>query len=139
MRTGFKLYWTRKLHIKCLIFKCCVPTSVMIVNQMCISVSVAGNYLSVSVLLMSREYNHLQWPIKGILKIKLLNQIWDDNQTEPVEILLDEAEESMCYKRVCKSHCSNYCEKFTTKMTLCFSKCLSSLIYTSSDGDQVVV
>ena len=80
----------------------------MIVNQMCISVSVAGNYLYVSVLLMSREYNHLQWPIKGILKIKLLNQIWDDNQTEPVEILLDKVEESMCYKRVCESRCSNY-------------------------------
>ena len=87
---------------------------------MCISVSVAGNYLSVSVLLMSREYNHLQWPIKGILKIKLLNQIWDDNHAEPVEILLDKAEESMCYKRVSQSYCSNYCEKFTTKMTLCF-------------------
>ena len=72
--------------------------------KMCLSVSptsLSGNYVSVCVKLMSGEHdNHLQWPIKGILTIQLMNLLEDNNHAEPVKVLFDGAEDNSSCQRV---------------------------------------
>ena len=89
---------------------------------MCISVSSNNNYVSVWALLMSGEYdNHLRWPVKGTLKIRLLNQFYDGNHTEPVDIVFDGAEDNPYCKRVLvgdSSHFGNCFETFISHKSL---------------------
>ena len=90
--------------------------------KMCISVSSNNNYVSVWALLMSGEYdNYLRWPVKGTLKIQLLNQFYDGNHTEPVDIVLDGAEDNPCCQRVLvgdRSHFGNCFETFISHKSL---------------------
>ena len=90
--------------------------------KMCISVSSNNNYVFVWTLLMSGEYdNHLRWPVKGTLKIQLLNQCYDGNHTDPVDIAFDGAEDSPSCQRVLvgnKSHFGNYYETFINNKSL---------------------
>ena len=90
--------------------------------KMCISVSSNNYYVSVWTLLMSGEYdNHLRWPVKGTLKIQLLNQCYDGSHTEPVDIVFDGAEDSPSCQRVLvgnKSHFGNCFETFINNKSL---------------------
>ena len=90
--------------------------------KMCISVSSNNNYVSVWVLLMSGEHdNHLRWPIKGTLKIQLLNQFYDGSHTDPVDIVFDGARDNPCCQRVLvgdKSHFGNCFETFISHRNL---------------------
>ena len=85
--------------------------------KMCISVSSSNNnnYVSVRALLMSGEYdNYLQWPIKGTLKLQLLNQCYDGNHNDPVDIVFDGAEDNPCCQRVLVGNKSHYGIPFDT-------------------------
>ena len=90
--------------------------------KMCISVSSDNYYVSVWTLLMSGEYdNHLRWPVKGTLKIQLLNQCYDGSHTEPVDIVFDGAEDSPSCQRVLvgnKSHFGNCFETLINNKSL---------------------
>ena len=79
--------------------------------KMCISVSSSNNnnYTSVWALLMCGEYdNYLQWPIKGTLRLQLLNQCYDGNHTDLVDIVFDGADDNPCCKRVLVGNISHY-------------------------------
>ena len=85
--------------------------------KMCISVSSSNNnnYVSVRALLMSGEYdNYLQWPIKGTLKLQLLNQCYDGNHNDPVDIVFNGAEDNPCCQRVLVGNKSHYGIPFDT-------------------------
>ena len=92
--------------------------------KMCMSTSnnFDNNYVSVCVSLMSGEYDHyLQWPVKGTLKIQLLNQFYDGNHTDPVDIVFDGARDNSCCQRVLvgdKSHFGNCFETFISHRNL---------------------
>ena len=69
----------------------------------------SNNYVSISVKLMSGERdNHLRWPIKGTLKIQLMNLVEDNNHADPVEILFDGAEDNSSCQRVLAGSVSHF-------------------------------
>ena len=83
--------------------------------KMCIFMSSNNNYVSVWALLMSGEYdNHLRWPVKGTLKVQLLNQFYDGNHTEPTDIVFDGAEDNSCCQRVLVGDRSQFGNGFET-------------------------
>lgn len=54
------------------------------------TVGAHGSHVSVWVPLMKGDHDdQLSWPIKGVLTVQLLNQISDDNHSEPVEFRFD--------------------------------------------------
>ena len=83
--------------------------------KMCISVSSSNNnpnYMCVYALLMSGKYdNYLQWPIKGTLKLQLLNQYDDGNHTDLVDIVFHGGEDKPC-QRVFVGNISHYSISF---------------------------
>ena len=80
--------------------------------KMSLSVSPTGlsnNHVSVCVKLMSGEHdNHLRWPIKGTLKIQLMNLVEDNNHTDLVEMLFDGAEDNSSCQRVLAGSVSRF-------------------------------
>ena len=106
--------------------------------KICLSVSptsLSGDYVSVSAQLMSGEYdNYLQWPIKGILTMQLMNLLEDNNHAEPVDVLFDGAEDNSSCQRVVAGSVSRYgirsdklishktLNEFNVKKNKCFYK-----------------
>ncbi|XP_065912310.1 uncharacterized protein [Dysidea avara] len=92
--------------------------------KMCLSVSLShtAGYVSLCVLLMCGEYdNHLRWPIRGSLKLQLMNQMKHENHTDPVEIVFDGSDESSCCQRVMageRARFGNYFGKFISHKLL---------------------
>ena len=83
--------------------------------KMCLSVSLhTAGYVSIYVLLMSGENDkYLCWPIKGTLKLQLLNQLGDDSHTPPVNIVFDGSDDS-CHQVIAgeRARFGNYYGKF---------------------------
>ena len=80
--------------------------------KMFLSVSPTGlsnSHMSVCVKLMNGEHdNHLRWPIKGTLKIQLMNLVEDSNHADPVEMLFDGAEDNSSCQRVLAGSTSRF-------------------------------
>ena len=97
--------------------------------KMCISVSSSNNnsYTSVWALLMSGEYDsYLQWPIKGTLKLQLMNQCYDGNHADLVDIVFDGTDDNPCCKRVLVGNISHYGIPFDMFIS---NKCLAEDVW----------
>jgi len=92
--------------------------------KMCVSVSFnhTAGFVSICVLLMCGEYdNHLHWPIKGTLKLQLMNQKYNEDHTPPVEIVFDGSDDNACCQRVMvgdRTRFGNYFGKFINQKFL---------------------
>lgn len=65
-----------------------------------------GEFVSVAVFLMKGEDDeHLNWPVKGILKVQLLNQLEDRNHSQIVEFNFN-GEPKMCQRVTGNSSCA---------------------------------
>jgi len=86
--------------------------------KMCLSVSLnhTAGFVSICVLLMCGEYDsHLHWPIKGTLKLQLMNQTNNGDHAPPVEIVFDGSDDSACCEQVVvgeRARFGNYFGKF---------------------------
>ena len=71
-----------------------------------------NNYISVGVYLMKGDHDdHLTWPVRGTLTVQLLNQLSDNNHSEPVKFHFEGSSKS-CLRVEIVAHHGIWCDRF---------------------------